>query len=80
METTILLTASWCGPCHMLKNKMIADKVSADQVIDIDDIEAMETVKKYKVSSVPTLLVVENDILVEKVQGIEDILKCLKSK
>lgn len=71
----ILATSSFCGPCHILKRKI------ADEKLEVETIE-MESdpslFKKYNVRSVPRLLVIEDDILQESVQGIEDIIKKIK--
>ena len=68
----ILATSSFCGPCHILKRKI------SDEKLEVETIE-MESdpslFKKYNVRSVPRLLVIDEDVLQEPVQGIEDIIK-----
>ena len=71
----ILATSSFCGPCLILKRKI------ADEKLEVETIE-MESdpslFKKYNVRSVPRLLVIDEDVLQESVQGIEDIIKKIK--
>lgn len=80
MNKTILLTATWCGPCSVLKNKMINESLNVDEIFDIDTPEAKEVYTKYEVRTVPTLLVVdENEELVETYKGIQDTIDYLKT-
>jgi glutaredoxin len=71
----ILATSTFCGPCHILKRKI------ADEKLEVETVE-MESdpslFKKYNVRAVPRLLVIEDDVLQESVQGIEDIIKKIK--
>lgn len=71
--------ASWCGPCKMLSP--IVDEVSeeTDKVkvckINIDDYP--ELAKKYRVMSIPTLIVMENGKEIKRSVGVipkDDIL------
>lgn len=71
----ILATSSFCGPCHILKRKILDENLKVETV----EMESDQSVfKKYSVRSVPRLLVIEDDVLQESVQGIEDIIKKIK--
>jgi thioredoxin 1 len=70
MKQLKLLTASWCGPCHALKNRLEKQNISVD-LVDID--QEKELVQKYSVRSVPTLLVIDGESC-EKVNGSEEIV------
>ena len=75
--------ATWCMPCRMLaptieelaedlEGKVIVGKVNVD--------EAPELARKYRVASIPTLLVFENGAEVRRSVGVvarEDILDML---
>lgn len=78
MKKKILISASWCGPCHMLKSRLKEQKLEADEVLDLD--ENMDTAKKYRIRSVPTLLVIEEDESFYTATGSEDIIEELKRK
>ncbi len=77
MKKKILLTASWCGPCHMLKSKLKAQEIEVEK-LELD--ENMDTAKKYRIKSIPTLLVIEEDESFYTVTGSEDIIEELKRK
>ena len=57
--------ANWCGPCKMLSP--IIDELAEEMTdckfykLNIDDNE--DTVNKYEIMSIPTILVFENGIL-----------------
>lgn len=67
-------TAEWCAPCKKLKpileklNSDMSDKVEV-HVLDIE--ENSETVKKYQVKGIPTLLWFRNGGLVKTTMGMQ---------
>lgn len=77
MKRKVLLSASWCGPCHMLKSKLKSQEIEIE-IVDLD--ENMDLAKQYKVKSVPTLLVIEEDESYYTCTGSEDIIEELKRK
>ena len=77
--------ADWCGPCQMLKpilEEVEKEHPEAEFVkINIDD--DPETAEKYGVMSIPTLVFLDNEQIVETFVGIKskkDIEKVLKSR
>ena len=56
------LYATWCGPCKMLSP--IVDEVSEEvkglKTLKVDVDESPEIAERYNVSSIPTLLILEN--------------------
>jgi thioredoxin 1 len=66
--------APWCGPCKMIApvleeiDSEIGDKVKIVK-LDVDDNQ--ETAAKYGVMSIPTLLVLKNGEVVDKVVGFQ---------
>jgi thiol-disulfide isomerase/thioredoxin len=86
MKKTILLSATWCGPCKFLKDRLAAENITVD-ILDVDSPDGSDLVKKYKVRSVPTLLEIEDfsreDEPLENVKwytGPTDILDYLQKK
>jgi thioredoxin-like negative regulator of GroEL len=69
-----LVSAAWCGPCTMLKNKLKASELQVD-TIQADD--EPEFCVKYGVKSIPTLVVIDGDSF-ELVKGSEDIINTIK--
>ncbi|MDD4297027.1 MAG: thioredoxin [Ruminiclostridium sp.] len=64
--------AAWCGPCRMVAP--IIDSVAADYIgkakvgkINVD--EQSELAEKFKIMSIPTLIVFKNGQIAESVMG-----------
>ena len=67
----IQFTATWCEPCKMvkpvieqLKNEYIFEHV----LIDVDEDEENQA-SKYNIKSLPTVIFLINDNIVEKIEG-----------
>ena len=62
-------SATWCGPCKSFKPVMneIANEGYSVQFIDIDQSSNMAT--QYRVMSVPTVIIEENGIEVDRFVG-----------
>ena len=69
MKTAKYFTATWCGPCKTFKPIMneVAGEGYSIQFIDIDQNQSLAT--KYRVSSVPTTVIEENGIEVDRFVG-----------
>lgn len=78
MKEMKLMTASWCGPCMVLKRRLTEQKLTPEYV-DIDTEEGRALSIKYTIRSVPTLLVIDGDTH-EQIKGIEDIINALKEE
>ncbi len=66
------LWASWCGPCQMIGPEV--EKVAEDhpeiKVGKVNVDEEMELAIKFKVSSIPMLVLLKNGEIVEKSIGV----------
>ena len=64
--------ASWCGPCQSLMPVIdeIASERSDIKVAKINVGEEKDLARKYRVMSVPTLLVVKNGEIVNRSLGV----------
>ena len=66
--------APWCGPCKMIApvleeiDSEIGDKV---KIVKVDVDENQETAAKFGVMSIPTLIVLKNGEVVDKVVGFQ---------
>ena len=69
MKTMKYFTATWCGPCQSFKPVMneIASEGYSIEFIDVDQEHNKAT--KYGVRSVPTVVIEENGIEVDRFVG-----------
>ena len=69
MKTLKYFSATWCGPCKSFKPVMneIASEGYSVQFIDIDQSPNMAT--QFSVMSVPTVIIEENGIEVDRFVG-----------
>jgi thioredoxin 1 len=71
--------AEWCGPCRMLGPVIdeIAEEASSFKVAKINIDEQPELATKYQVMSVPTLVVIKNGEVVNRITGVTSKQKIL---
>ena len=69
MKTAKYFTATWCGPCKAFKPVMteIMKEGHSVQILDIDDNK--ELAQQYNVRSVPTTVIEENGVEVDRFIG-----------
>jgi thioredoxin 1 len=69
MKTAKYFTATWCGPCKAFKPVMneVAGEGYSIQFIDVD--QNRELASKYRVQSVPTTVIEENGVEVDRFVG-----------
>jgi thioredoxin 1 len=69
MKTMKYFSATWCGPCKSFKPVMneIAGEGHSVQFIDID--QSQDLAAKYNVRSVPTTVIEDNGIEVDRFVG-----------
>ena len=69
MKTMKYFSATWCGPCKVFKPVMteIASEGHSVEFIDID--QEQNKAVKYNVRSVPTTVVEENGVEVDRFIG-----------
>ena len=69
MKTMKYFSATWCGPCKVFKPVMneIAGEGYHVEFIDIDNLS--DLANKYNVRSVPTTVIEENGIEVDRIVG-----------
>ena len=70
MKKVIRFTASWCAPCKALAS--ILEEVKTDLPIEVVDIdENKELAIQYRVRSVPTLILVDENKELKRMTGVQ---------
>lgn len=75
--------ASWCGPCQMLLPVIeeLADEVTDAKICKVNVDEEPELAQRYKVMTIPTLMVVKDGKVVNTSIGVipkDEILKMVR--
>lgn len=75
--------ASWCGPCQMVLPIIaeLAEEVTDAKICKVNVDENIELAQRFRVMSIPTLLVVKDGEVVKREVGAkskEEILSMLK--
>ena len=69
MRTAKYFTATWCGPCKAFK-PIILELISEGYSITIHDVdENQELASKHGVRSIPTMVIEENGVEVDRFIG-----------
>jgi|TARA_B110000977_G_scaffold195551_1_gene274225 thiol-disulfide isomerase/thioredoxin len=78
MKTAKYFGATWCGPCKTFKPVMneVAGEGHSVQFIDID--RQQDLAAKYNVRSVPTVIIEEGGVEVDRVVGMQTKLVMLE--
>lgn len=81
----ILVTASWCGPCFALKNRLNQAELKNYEILEIDTGDDKEEktakVKTWGVKSVPRLVVLnEKEQVVDVIDGSDDIFNKIQGE
>ena len=69
MKTMKYFSATWCGPCKVFKpvmNEIVGEGYHVE-FIDIDNMS--DLVSKYNVRSVPTVVIEEGGVEVDRIVG-----------
>ena len=68
MKRVLRFTASWCGPCKGLA--MTLDEIDSSLPMEVIDIDVHpEVAKEYGVRSVPTLVMLDENIETKRMVG-----------
>jgi len=70
MKMIYYFTADWCNPCKKVKpivEEMNRESIIKFQIIDVDS-EA-ELVKRFEIRSVPTFILIENGVEINRTSG-----------
>lgn len=71
MRQILYFTAEWCGPCKLFRPTFegtLAEMGLNAQIIDVDQQRDIAT--QYSISSVPTVLIVENGEVKKRNSGV----------
>ncbi len=76
MRKILRFTASWCQPCKTVSKQL--ENINAGLPIEVIDIDVYSDIAmEYGIRSVPTLVIIEENIEVKRMVGVatEEILK-----
>lgn len=71
MRQILYFTAAWCGPCKMFRPTFegtLAELGLNPQIVDVD--QQRDLAAQYSISSVPTVVIVENGEVTKRNSGI----------
>lgn len=69
MKEVLKFSASWCGPCKMLAMTINELEDSSLSIKNIDIDEQLDLATKYNIRSVPTMVILEDDVEVKRKTG-----------
>lgn len=70
MKHVLYFTADWCQPCKKVKpivEELNKDSLTKFQMIDVD--AEKDLIKSYEVRSVPTFILIEDGLEINRVNG-----------
>jgi len=70
MRHVFYFTADWCGPCKRVRP--IVEELNRDGDIKFQLIDAdvnLDLVKKYEIKSVPTVILLEDNVEIDRIMG-----------
>ncbi len=70
MSHILYFTADWCNPCE--RTRPIAEDLSKEGIVDFKFIDVdteLELIKQFKILSVPTFILIENDKEIKRMNG-----------
>lgn len=72
--------ATWCGPCKMLHPvvEALSEEVTDVKVGELDIDEQAELAEKYRIMTVPSLVLFKNGEAVDKLVGVQSKGKVLE--
>ena len=78
MKKLILASASWCSPCQAIKMQLQSENLT--DLIEIRDADNDSVFfKSNNIKSVPRLLIMDGETIIETITGSENIVKRIKS-
>lgn len=72
--------ATWCGPCKMLHPvvEALSNEVTDVKIGELDIDEQIELAEKYRIMTVPSLVLFKNGEVVDKLVGVQSKGKVLE--
>ena len=67
--------ATWCGPCQMLGpiiNELANEYAGKATIGKVDVDNEKELAKRYRVLSIPTVIIFDNGVEIKRIVGVKD--------
>lgn len=80
-KVLVKFSAPWCGPCKALAGNFKYVNLGDVKLVEIDIDEDMETAKQYNIRGVPTMVLLNDGVEIDRKSGvlmadaIEDFIK-----
>ncbi len=78
MNTLMVYSAQWCGPCKAMKLQMKDLELPVDEILNIDVDECSEEAKSVGIRGVPTLILLENGAEIKRTSGFQGPTKLVE--
>ena len=84
MKSVLYFTADWCNPCKRtmpIVQELIKEDIIKFIFIDVD--HEPKLVQKFAIKSVPTFILIENNVAIKQTNGAktrEDLLNFIKTE
>jgi len=79
----LLFSADWCGPCKSTKailKPMLKDELKDIEYLEIDVDDDPVSAEKYKIRSIPTMILFDGDNILKVSNRLEEIFSVIKDK
>ncbi len=72
--TLVDFYANWCGPCKMMDNTL-KELESKYKIIKVDTDKFKDIAFKYRIMSIPTIIVFKNKTKIKEISGYKNTLE-----
>lgn len=71
MKKILYFGAPWCGGCQTMNPIMTSIESAEVQKVNADSDEGVDLSQKYDIMTLPTIIILENDVEVQRLVGVQ---------